>query len=1170
MPVVTVDGNQAAAHVAYAMSETAFIFPITPATTMGELADVWANQGRKNVFGQKLLVSQMESECGAAGSVHGACTSGSLVTTFTSSQGLLLMIPDMLKISGELLPCVIHVASRVVGTQGIAIYVDHNDVMSTRSTGFAMLNSHSVQEAADLAVVAHLSTVQGRVPFLHFFDGFRTSHEICKVQLPTNEELTKLMDFEAIRKFRDLSLNPMHGFMRGTVESSEIYFQNMERSQEYYDALPDIVEANMRKVEAAFGRAYHVFDYVGHPEAERVVVMLGSATQTVEEYLEGHKDEKIGLVKIHLFRPWSAKHFLAALPKACKRIAVLDLMKDFGASGEPVLEEVCTCLNDVAGHPEVFGGRFGLGGKEFTPRCVAAVYANLAAEQPKNHFTVGINDDVCHTSLALGPWVDTTPEGTTQCMFWGLGSDGTVGANHDAIKIIGNNTDMFVQGYFAYDAHKSGGVTISHLRFGKKPIHSEYLIKKADYLACHLDVYVKKYPILDSIKDGGIFVLNSAWGVEEMDRQFPGSFKRALAEKRVQFYNIDASSIAQSIGLGRRINMVMQAVFFKLANVIPYEQSVVLIKDAVRTTFKSKGPKVIEMNIAAIDAATAKLQKIDVPAAWASAPLEGELHLPGETDFVKRLIVPTMQMKADDLPVSAFEAGGANPLGLTKFEKRGVALRVPVWDSEKCVGCNECSVVCPHAVIRPFLFTAEEAAARPSMVTKDAKGKNAGLRFRMQVSPYDCTGCTICTTACKHDALSMAPFESQKGEQENWDYCLSVPNKAGRVARNTLVGSQFYQPLLEFSGCCEGCSETAYVKMLTQLFGERLVIANASGCSSVWGGTWGMVPYTTNAEGYGPAWCNSLFEENAEFGFGMAKANSHRRELLREYLAQLDLARHAALKDDVEFWLANYGDAERVLTVAHRLRLALEAEVARERADGAQDDAALLGAYENRDQLNILSHWAIGGDGWAYDINYGGLDHVIAQGHNMNVLVLDTEMYSNTGGQKSKATNIGAIAKFAAGGCQKFKKDLGRIAMTYGDIYVASISLQANPVHAIRTLCEAEAYPGTSLVLCYSPCKEQGFPLAEAIKEAKIAVESGYWPLYRYDPRKTPAMQLDQGKLTKDITELLSRENRYLALTRAKPDVAKDLHGKLIAGKLHQHEELERLTKLAADLKEKQ
>eukprot|EP01107_Rhizomastix_libera_P000191 TRINITY_DN1036_c0_g1_i1.p1 TRINITY_DN1036_c0_g1~~TRINITY_DN1036_c0_g1_i1.p1 ORF type:complete len:1171 (-),score=389.08 TRINITY_DN1036_c0_g1_i1:347-3823(-) len=1144
MPVTrSVDGNQACSHVAYALSETAFLFPITPATTMGELTDNWAEQGRKNIFGQQVSVSQMQSECGVAGAVHGACTSGSLVATFTSSQGLLLMIPDMFKISGELLPCVIHVASRVVGTQAISIYVEHNDVMATRTTGFAIINSHSVQEAADMALVSHLTTIQSQIPFLHFFDGFRTSHEIVKAELPTNEEIAELVDMSAVDRQRARALNPTHPMVRGTIQSNEIYFQNQERNQEFYNAVPDIVEKNMRLVEKKFGRSYHIFDYVGHPEAEFVTVVMGSGAQTVEEALPFINNDKFkcGVLKVHLFRPWSAKHFLAAIPKTVKRIAVLDRVKEYGADGEPLFKDVCSCYMGEENAPLVIGGRFGLGGKEFTPACVKAVYDNLLLPKPKKHFTVGINDDICHSSLPMGPEFNALPAGTTECMFWGIGADGTVGANHDAIKIIGDNTPMHVQGFFAYGAHKSGGLTLSHLRFGAKPFKAQYLIKQADYLACHCATYVKKYRLLRNIREGGIFVLNSNWTLAEMEAIFPGSLKRDIANKKARFYNIDASSIAEKVGLGKRINTVMQAVFFQLSGVLEFNQAVKLLEDAVRKTYSTKGDKIINMNISAIKAAKDALVQVEVPASWKDAPLEPRMTLPNPTDFVNNSLIPTMLQEGDELPVSNFEAGGPNPLGLSKYEKRGVSAMVSKWNVDKCVGCLECATLCPHAVIRPFLLTDEEKA-KSGLATIAAKGKNAGLNLRMQISPMDCTSCEVCTHACRYGALTMAPFLEEEKEKVNWDYCVSLPNRAGKVPRNTLLGSQLYQPLLEFSGACDGCCETAYVKLLTQMFGERMVVANASGCSSVWGGTWGMVPYTTNSEGHGPAWSNSLYEENAEFGYGMAKANFQRRDLLKQQISKLDAKAPADVAELAKQWTEAMNDAEKVAPIANQLIRALE-------KPENKSNPALKDIYFNRDVLPLLSHWAIGGDGWAYDINYGGLDHVIAQGFKINILVLDTEMYSNTGGQKSKASNIGAIAKFASGGVRKQKKDLGMIAIQYKDVYVASISLQANPNQALRAIQEAEAYPGTSLLIAYSPCKEHGFPMSQSIEEAKLAVSTGYWPLYRYDPRKTPAMQVDSGKVEGEVKDFLMRENRYAALARAQPEVAEQLQGKLAEGK---------------------
>eukprot|EP01105_Mastigella_eilhardi_P028474 TRINITY_DN93_c0_g2_i1.p1 TRINITY_DN93_c0_g2~~TRINITY_DN93_c0_g2_i1.p1 ORF type:complete len:1186 (-),score=359.37 TRINITY_DN93_c0_g2_i1:72-3629(-) len=1154
MPFIkSTDGNCAAAHVAYGMSEACFLFPITPATTMGELADVWAESGRLNVFGKKVCVTQMQSEAGVAGAVHGAGAVGGLVSSFTCSQGLLLMIPDMFKIAGENIPAVFHVASRVIGSQAISIYVDHMDVMATRSTGFSMMCSHSVQEAADLALVSHVAALKAQLPFLHFFDGFRTSHEICKIELPTNEDMKAMVPWDCVQKHRSKALNPTHPVVKGTIQSSDIFFQMQEASQKAYNDVAEIVEEVMADFKKRFGREYHCFSYAGAPDAEYVIALMGSGSQTIEEtipYLAAH-GYKVGCIKVHLFRPWSAKHFLAAIPKTCKRIAVLDRTKEFGSSGEPLLLDVLSSVAGVAGAPAIFGGRFGIGGKEFTPACVKAVYDNLSLASPKKNFTVNINDDVLHTSIPIGPNFSVIPKGTTQCVFWGLGADGTVGANHDAIRIIGDSTDMNVQGYFYYDAHKSGGLTISHLRFGKEPILSMYLILDADFVGCHFTNYVYKYRLLKNIKEGGIFVLNTAWKQEELDTMLPGSLKRDIVAKKVRFYTIDAAKIAEGVGLGRRINTVMQAIFFQLSGVLEFQRAVDLLKDAVKKTYSLKGQKIVDMNIKAISAAKDALIEVKVPAEWANATLETKTKIEGADKFYTELVTPSLELEGDELPVSHFQPGGVNPLGNTQFEKRGVAMQVPTWDSDKCTQCCECSSVCPHAAIRPFVITDEEAKARPEMVVVKGKGKTAPHNFRIQVSTMDCTGCEVCSHACKFGALKMQPFgDEARKEAKNWKYCRALPNRGSLWPRTTVMGSQFQQPMLEFSGCCEGCGETAYVKMLTQLFGERMVIANASGCSSVWGGTWGMVPYTTNEDGHGPAWANSLYEDNAEFGFGMAKATWARREYLatcaQKVLDNAALPVSAELRETLKQWREHYTQ-EQCDPIAKKISALVEKEKC-----GESTDEALRELYNNRDVFGRITYWAIGGDGWAYDIDYGGLDHVIAQGFKINILVLDTEMYSNTGGQKSKATNLGAIAKFAAGGCRRPKKDLGLMAMSYGDVYVASVSLQANPHHAVRAMVEAEAYPGTSVILAYAPCKEQGFPMSAVIEEAKAAIDSGYWPLYRYDPRKAPAMQMDSKVETtskEQLEKFIMRENRFAALVRGAPAVAEQLHEQLVANK---------------------
>nr|AIW52600.1 pyruvate:ferredoxin oxidoreductase PFO-1 [Mastigamoeba balamuthi] len=1174
--VITVDGNTAAAHVAYALSETVFLFPITPATAMGEHCDAWCAQGRKNCFGQQVSVVPMQSEAGVAGSIHGAAASGALVATFTCSQGLLLMIPNMYKIAGELTPCVIHVASRQVGGQSLTIYPGHNDVMATRATGWAMLASNSVQEAADLALVAHLATVRARVPFLHFFDGFRTSHEIAKVDLPKYSQIAPLISWEHVQQLRDSGLNPTHPHVRGTIMGAEIFFTAEERSTEFYNRTPDVVEDVMRQVSEAFGRTYHCFDYYGHPQAERVIVVLCSACSVVEETIDAMRaqdaDCRVGLVKVRLFRPWSVRHLLAALPATATRIAVLDRVKEFGALGEPLYLDVCASFNDTEAKPTVVGGRFGIGGKEFTPACVKAVYDNLAQARPKNHFTVGISDDVCQSSLAVGPEFSACPASTVQCLFWGVGADGTVGANHEAIKIIGDNTDMRVQGYFFYGAHKSGGTTVSHLRFGREAIRSEYLILEADYIGCHFPGYVRKFNPAKTIKAGGTFVLNCPWADDaELEAALPARIKRTLAQRKARFYTIDASKIAEKAGLGKRINTVMQAAFFRLSGVLPFERALDLLKKSVRKTYEIKGEAVVKMNIAAIDASTDALRQVAVPAAWADAadpaPAKAEAAACEEEEqvppFVRDLVRPVAALEWEGIKVSDFAPASFSPMGLTRFEKRGMAAAVPVWNPDSCTQCNECSLFCPHAAIRPFLLTEDEARGA-GVATMAGRAKASAYRFRVQVSALDCTGCAVCATACRAKALQMVPLEQvREAEAAHWRACVALPNR-GEVfgLRQTTVGSQYHQPLLEFSGCCEGCGETPYVKVITQMFGERMVVANASGCSSVWGGTWGSVPYTTNARGEGPAWGNSLFEDNAEYGFGMACSHMQRRDRLRA-LCRAACAAEADVSEGLRALLARWADAgeesDKVAAVAREVAAAVAAEYERTRAE------VLREVYNNRDQFVKISYWIVGGDGWAYDINYGGLDHVVAMGQKVNVLILDTEVYSNTGGQRSKSTNIGAIAKFAAAGNRKLKKDMGLLMMSYGDVYVASVSLHANQAQALRAIAEAESYPGTSVILAYAPCKEHGFPMSRIVEEAKAAVDSGYWPLYRYDPRKKPAMQFDSKAPTTGIRDFVMRENRYAALARRDEKLAGKLFGELEHAKAVSRERLMRLAQESTD-----
>ncbi len=1144
----SIDGNTAAAHIAYAFSDVAAIYPITPSSPMGEEVDAWAAYGRKNIFDQVLKVSEMQSEGGAAGAVHGALSAGACATTFTASQGLLLMIPNMYKITGEIMPCVFHVSARALAGQALSIFGDHQDVMAARATGFALLSSNSVQEVMDLALVAHLSTLQASVPFLHFFDGFRTSHEIQKIEMIDYEDIKKLVNWDAIKKHRKRALNPEHPHQRGTAQNPDIYFQLTEAINSYYQKVPAIVEEEMKKVAALTGRTYHLFDYVGAPDADRVVVMMGSGCEIVEEtvgYLN-KKGEKVGLIKVRLYRPFSAEHFISTLPKTVKKIAVLDRTKETAAFGEPLYLDVCSVLYDRNLHPIVVGGRYGLGSKDFTPTMAKAVFDNLKQANPKNHFTVGIIDDVTNTSLPLGEQIDTASEGLIRCKFWGIGGDGTVGANKDAIKIIGDNTDMFVQGYFAYDSKKSGGVTMSHLRFGKYPIHSSYLIDKADYIACHQPSYVDKYDLLEGIREGGTFVLNTSWTIEDMETCLPNSLKKTIAQKHLKFYTIDAVKIAEEIGLGGRINMIMQTVFFKLSNVLPIDEAIQYLKDAIAKTYGKKGQSVIQMNWKAVDASLQGLHEIRYPSSWATLTPEKPLKR-DVPEFISKVMCPMLAQQGDKLPVSAFTPAGIFPSGTTKYEKRGVAINVPEWLIDKCIQCNQCAMVCPHAAIRPVLLTSDELKKAPSGYSaKKAIGKEAeGLSFRIQVYTEDCMGCGNCADICpaKEKALVMKPIATQMQTQIPYQqYSEKIPIRSGGFDKFTVKGSQFQQPLLEFSGACSGCGETPYLKTITQLFGDRMIIANATGCSSIWGGSAPSVPFTTNEKGYGPAWANSLFEDNAEYGFGMALATIQRREKLADLITHALEKTSGDLKAAFSDWLDHMYDAEESKAASEKIKLLLEKNHA---------DPLLNEIWESRDMFTKKSIWCLGGDGWAYDIGYGGLDHVVAMNEDVNLLVFDTELYSNTGGQSSKATPIGSIAKFAESGKKTKKKDLGLIAISYGYVYVASVSMGANKNQFMKAIKEAESYRGPSLIIAYAPCINHGIKagMGKTQEEEKRAVESGYWPLYRYDPRlvsegKNP-FQLDSGEPNGTIHDFLMGEVRYAALTKTFPGEAERLHTKL-------------------------
>ena len=1143
----TMDGNTAAAYVSYAFTDVAAIFPITPSSNMAESTDEWAAQGKKNLFNQPVKIVEMQSEGGASGAVHGSLQAGALTTTYTASQGLLLMIPNMYKIAGELLPGVFHVSARTVGANAISIFGDHSDVMACRQTGFALLAESSVQEVMDLAGVAHLSAIKGRVPFLNFFDGFRTSHEIQKVELMDYKALESLLDKDAVDAFRRRALNPDHPVLRGTVQNPDIHFQQREVANKYYNALPDIVSDYMDEISKITGREYHPFNYYGAPDADRMIVAMGSICGVVEEivdYLNAH-GEKVGLLNVHLYRPFSTKHFFKYIPKTVKKIAVLDRTKESGSLAEPLYLDVKTAFYGGEWQPTIVGGRCGIASKDTIPAHIHGVFENLKLDAPKDHFTVGIVDDVTHTSLPLGDDIDTTPAGTTACKFWGLGSDGTVGANKSAVKIIGDHTDMYAQAYFAYDSKKSGGVTISHLRFGKELIKSPYLINKADFIACHNQSYVTKYDVLAGLKKGGNFLLNCSWNAEELEANLPANMKRTLAKKEANFYTIDAVKIAQEIGLGGRINMIMQSAFFKIANIIPVEDAVAYLKDAVVKSYGNKGQKVVDMNNAAIDQGVGAIVKIDIPAAWADAVDAEEAAKAQVPEYISKILEPMNRQEGDSLPVSAFVGieDGTYPLGSAAYEKRGIAINVPEWQTDKCIQCNQCSFVCPHAAIRPILLTAEEAAAIPGASTKPAVGAKE-LLFTMAISPYDCTGCGNCAQVCpaKEKALVMKPLDSQLDQAPVWDALVKVAPKANPFNVKTVKGSQFEQPLLEFSGACAGCGETPYVKLVTQLFGDRMMIANATGCSSVWAGSTPSVPYTTNHKGHGPAWGNSLFEDNAEYGLGMFLGVKQIREKLAlEVEAAIALCPDEEIKAILQEWLDKRDIGEGSRERADKVIAAIEPHV-----DKCEHLAAI---YKDKDFLVKRSHWIIGADGWAYDIGFGGLDHVLASGEDVNVLVVDTEVYSNTGGQSSKATPTAAIAKFAASGKKTKKKDLGMIAMSYGYVYVAQIAMGADKNQTLKAIAEAEAYPGPSLIVAYAPCINHGLKagMGNSQLEAKRAVDCGYWGLYRYNPAApegTNPFTCDSKEPKADFRDFLMGEVRYASLMKKFPEAAEQLFAK--------------------------
>lgn len=1151
----TMDGNTAAAYVAYAFTDVAAIYPITPSSPMAESIDEWVAYGKKNIFGQEVQVVEMQSEGGAAGTLHGSLAAGALTTTFTASQGLLLMIPNMYKIAGELLPGVFHVTARSLSTHALSIFGDQSDVMAARQTGFAFLASGSVQEVMDLSGIAHLAAIKSRIPFVHFFDGFRTSHEIQKVEVIDYESLSKLIDTDALKAFRNRALNPENPVIRGTSQNPDIFFQVRESVNRYYDAVPGIVAEYMKEISKLTGREYKPFNYVGAPDAEHVIIAMGSVTETIEEVVNylTNKGEKIGLIKVHLYRPFSSKYFFEVLPKTVKKIAVLDRTKEAGAIGEPLYQDIRTLFYDLDNAPIIVGGRYGLGSKDTTPGQILAVFDNLKAAKPLNGFTIGIVDDVTHKSLEVKEEIDTTTNGTIQCKFWGLGSDGTVGANKSAIKIIGDNTELYAQGYFAYDSKKSGGVTISHLRFGETPIKSTYLVKKADFIACHNQTYVDKYDLLDGLKKGGTFVLNCQWAPEELDEKLPVSMKRYIANNDINFYIINATDIAQKIGLRSRINMIMQAAFFKLAKVIPLEDAVKYLKDAVVSSYGKKGEKVVSMNHKAIDRGIEALVKVDIPASWSTAE---ELAAAAEEmpDFIKNVLVPMNRQQGDNLPVSTFLGAedGTFPSGTSCYEKRGIAVYVPEWQADKCIQCNQCSFVCPHAAIRPFLVNQEETENAPeSFKTLKATGKGLeNLEYRIQVSPLDCTGCGNCADIClaKDKALVMKPLKTQEEvETDNWNFAMTLSEKNNLMSRNTVKGSQFVQPLLEFSGACAGCGETPYAKVITQLFGERMIVANATGCSAIWGASAPAIPYCKNAEGKGPAWAHSLFEDNAEYGFGMALAVKHMRNRLMDLMKELvvlDIPED--IKAPFKEWLETKDDAEASKIAKDKILSVL----ANNSIQDIRAKEIIKEIEDKKDYLVKKSVWIFGGDGWAYDIDFGGLDHVLASGEDVNIFVFDTEVYSNTGGQSSKSTPTAAIAKFAASGKRTKKKDLGIMLTNYGYVYVAQVGMGADKNQFLKAITEAEKYNGPSLIIAYAPCINHGIKegMGRTQANTKQAVEAGYWHLYRYNPElkkqgKNPFI-LDSKEPTGNFKEFLKGQVRYTSLINQFPEDAEELFGK--------------------------
>ena len=1149
----TMDGNEAAAYASYAFTEIAAIYPITPSSPMADHVDTWAASGMKNIFGQSVKLVEMQSEAGAVSAMHGALDSGSLGTSYTASQGMMLMIPTMYRIAGELKPAVIHAASRNVATNNISIFAEHSDVMACRQTGFALLASSNVQECMDIGAVAHLSAIKGHVPFLHFFDGFRTSHEIQKIDVLDFNDLAKLVDYEELEKFRKRSLNPERPLLRTAGLNADTYFQCREAMNPYYDALPEIVEEYMGKMSELTGREYHCVNYYGDPEAEYVLVGMGSVAETAAEtidYLRA-QGKKVGYVNVHLYRPFPVQYLLNALPATVKAVTVLDRTKEPGATGEPLYEDVCSVLKEFRSDLPVYACRFGLACKDTTPAQIVAMYENMTAAEPANHYTIGIDDDVTHRSLAVGKEINIVPAGTCSCKFWGLGSDGTVGANKNTIKIIGDHTDKYVQAYFEYDGKKSGGVTKSHLRFGDEPIRSSYLVRHADFVACHNKAYVANYDMVSDLKEGGSFLLACDWAdVAALDAHLPVSMRRAIARKHINLYVIDSVAIAAELGLGNRTNTILQAAFFHITGIIPDDKAVEYMKAAALKSYGKKGEKVVNMNYAAVDRGICGAVKIDYPASWADLADETPAPRKDVPEFVTKIMEPVNNMHGDELPVSAFVGleDGTWPQATSKYEKRGVAVKVPAWDASKCVQCNQCSYVCPHAAIRPFLLTEQEVANAPEkMDVADTKPKASEYKYRLQCAVLDCQGCGSCVTVCPTKAITMEPLDTQRHEEANWEYIDALPEVRNTYGDDTVKGSQFNQPLLEFNGSCAGCGETPYAKLVTQLFGDHMYIATATGCSQVWATSFPSFPYCTNKKGFGPALGGSLFENNAEFGMGISLSVEQQRAALRTKVEELmsKIDENSDLYAAAKAWDDNFNVSAKSEAVSDALKAAVAGAEVPEDAKEALDYV-----QRNAEHLRKKSVWIFGGDGWAYDIGYGGLDHVISTGANVNIMVFDTEVYSNTGGQASKSSPRSAVAQFAAAGKRTKKKDLGMMAMSYRDVYVAQVAMGANPAQLLRAVKEAESYDGPSIVICYSPCINHGLRagMANVMTEMKNAVNCGYWQLYRYDPRLIDAgknpFQLDSKEPTGDYQSFLQGEVRYSSLARKFPDLAPDLYAK--------------------------